>query len=153
MTRGARQAAWLLFLLLAAVPAYGQVIVEKPWARATVPSARVAGAYLTVRNQSAVADRLIGASSPAAAHVEFHVHTAEGEVMKMRQAQALDIPAKGSLELKPGGAHLMFLDIRKPFKEGDLVPVTLRFEKAGEVSVQARVGGLADRSARHGADH
>lgn len=142
---------WLL--LVAALPAYGQVIVEKPWARATVPTARVAGAYLTVRNRSALADRLIGASSPVAARVEFHVHTAEGEVMKMRQAQALDVPANGTLELKPGGAHLMFVDIRKPFREGDLVPVTLRFEKAGEVGVQARVGGLADRAARHGAKH
>jgi copper(I)-binding protein len=140
-------------LLLAAAPVRGQVLIEKPWARATVPTARVAGAYLTVRNQSAVADRLVGAWSPVAARVEFHIHTTQGEVMKMRQAQALDIPANGTLELKPGGAHLMFVDIRKPFTEGDVVPVTLRFEKAGEVSVQARVGGLADRAARHGTKH
>ena len=73
--------------------------------------------------------------------------------MRMRQAQALEIPANGSLELKPGAAHLMFVDIRKPFKEGDLVPVTLKFEKAGEMSVQARVGGLAGRSAPHGREH
>lgn len=153
MTGGARRAAWPLLLLIAAVPAHGQVSIEAPWARATVPAARVAGAYLTVRNRSAVPDRLVGASSPVAARVEFHVHTADGEVMRMRQAQALEIPANGSLELKPGAAHLMFVDIRKPFKEGDLVPVTLKFEKAGEMSVQARVGGLAGRSAPHGREH
>lgn len=153
MTGGARRSAWLLFLLLAAVPAQAQVIIEKPWARATVAAARVAGAYLTVRNPSGVPDRLIGASSQVAARVEFHVSSRDGEVMKMRQAQALEIPANGSLELKPGGAHLMFVDIRKPFKEGDLVPLTLKFERAGEVSVQARVGGLTDASARHGGNH
>ena len=139
-----------LLLLIAGTPAYAQVLIEKPWARATVPAARVGGAYLTVRNQSAVADRLTGAASPVAARVEFHVHIADGEIMRMRQVQALEVPPNGSLELKPGAAHLMFVDIRQPFKEGDVVPVTLTFEKAGEVSVQARVGGLSARSAAHG---
>ena len=139
-----------LLLLIAGTPAYAQVIIEKPWARATVPAARVGGAYLTVRNQSAVPDRLTGAASPVAARVEFHVHIADGEIMRMRQVQALEIPPNGSLELKPGAAHLMFVDIRQPFKEGDVVPVTLTFETAGEVTVQARVGGLSARSAAHG---
>ena len=139
-----------LLLLIAGTPAYAQVVIEKPWARATVPAARVGGAYLTVRNQSAVPDRLTGAASPVAARVEFHVHIADGEIMRMRQVQALEIPPNGSLELKPGAAHLMFVDIRQPFKEGDVVPVTLTFEKAGEVTVQARVGGLSAKSAAHG---
>lgn len=141
-----------LLLLIAGTPAYAQVIIEKPWARATVPAARVGGAYLTVRNQAAAPDRLIGAASPVAARVEFHVHIADGEIMRMRQVQALEIPPNGSLELKPGAAHLMFVDIRQPFKEGDVVPVTLTFEKAEEVTVQARVGGLSAKSAAHG-DH
>lgn len=139
-------ASWLPLLLFAAAPVYGQVSIENPWARATVPAARVGGAYLTVRNESAVPDRLIGASSPAAVRVEFHLHTADGEVMRMREAQSLEVPANGALELRPGAAHLMLVDIRKPFKPGDLVLVILKFQRAGEVAVQARVGGLADRA-------
>lgn len=144
-----RNAKWLAVLLLVSTPAYAQLTIEAPWARATVPAARVAGAYLTVRNQSFLADRLIGASSPVAARVEFHLHIADGEIMRMRQVQALDVPANGSLALKPGAAHLMFVDIRRPFKKGDVVPVTLRFERAGELTVRAPVGGLAAKSPPH----
>ena len=135
---------WLLLaLLLAATGAQAQVEVDKAWARATAPGAPVAGGYMTIRNKSSAPDRLIGASSSAAAKVELHVHIKEGEVVKMRQVPAYDIPANGSFELKPGGAHLMFVQIARPFKEGEKVPVKLRFEKAGEVSVDFAVGRLS----------
>jgi copper(I)-binding protein len=132
-----------LALLLAAGAAEAQVEIDKAWARATAPGAPVAGGYMTIRNKGA-ADRLIGASSSAAAKVELHVHIKEGEVVKMRQVQAYDVPANGSFELKPGGAHLMFVQVARPFKEGDKIPVKLRFEKAGEVSVEFAVGRLGD---------
>ena len=132
----------LLALLLAAGAAHAQVEVDKAWARATAPGAPVAGGYMTIRNKGSSPDRLIGASSSAAAKVELHVHIREGEVVKMRQVPAYDIPANGSFELKPGGAHLMFVQIARPFKEGEKVPVKLRFEKAGEVSVDFSVGRL-----------
>ena len=135
---------WLLLaLLLAATAAQAQVEVDKAWARATAPGAPVAGGYMTIRNKGSAPDRLIGASSSAAAKVELHVHLKEGDVVKMRQVPAYDIPANGSFELKPGGAHLMFVQIARPFKEGEKVPVKLRFEKAGEVSVDFSVGRLA----------
>lgn len=133
-----------VLLLLAAGSAFGQVRVEKPWARATAPGAQVAGAYMVLRNQAAAPDRLVGASSPAAARVELHVHIREGDVMKMRQVPAYDVPANGTFELKPGGAHLMFFNIARPFKEGDRIPVKLKFEKAGEVSAEFHVGRLVD---------
>jgi len=133
-----------LALLLAATAAQAQVEIDKAWARATAPGAPVAGGYMTIRNKGAIPDRLIGASSSAAAKVELHVHIKEGEVVKMRQAQAYDIPANGSFELKPGGAHLMFVQIARPFKEGDKIPVKLRFEKAGEVNVEFAVGRIGD---------
>ena len=97
---------------------------------------------MLIRNQGTADDRLIGAASPAAAKVELHVHSPEGGIMRMREVPAYEVPAKGSFELKPGGAHLMFIDIKRPFKEGEKVPVRLRFEKAGEISADFDVGSL-----------
>ena len=130
--------------LLAATAAQAQVEIEQPWARATAPGAQVAGGYMTIRNKGAAADKLVGASSGAAARVELHVHIREGDVMKMRQVGAYEVPANGSFELKPGGAHLMFLQIARPFKEGEKIRVELRFEKAGEVAAEFHVGRLGD---------
>ncbi len=133
--------------LCAASPAQAQVAIDNPWARATAPGAKVAGGYMTMRNSAAAPDRLIGAASPAAARVELHVHIREGEVMKMREVKAYDVPAKGAFELKPGGAHLMFMEIRRPFADGEKVPVTLKFERAGEVKVDFHVGRLGAAAA------
>ena len=107
---------WVLLLavLLVATPTFGQISIEKPWARA------------------------------AAARVELHVVSREGEVMKMREVSGYDVPANGAFELKPGGAHLMFREIKRPFREGEKVQVMLRFEKAGEVSAEFHVGRLGD---------
>ena len=139
---------WLLFAFaLVAVPASAQVSIEDPWSRATAPGAKVGAGYFTIRNQSGKADKLLGASSPAAARVETHVVEQQGDVMRMREVKGYDVPAKGSFELKPGGAHLMFMQIRQPFREGDKVPVTLRFEKAGEVKAEFAVGGLGASAA------
>jgi len=124
-----------------------QIQIEKPWSRATAPGAKVGGGYMLIRNQGAAADKLVSASSPAAGKVELHVHVNEGGVMKMREVPGYDVPAKGSFELKPGGAHLMFMNLKAPFKEGDKVPVTLKFEKAGEVKAEFQVGGLGGSSA------
>ena len=134
-------------LLCAAAPAWAQVAIEKPWTRATAPGAQVGAGYMTIRNAGA-ADRLIGASSPAAAKVELHTHVNDNGVMKMREVPGgYEIPAKGSFELKPGGAHLMFMNLKAPLKEGDKVPVTLKFEKAGEVKTELPVGGMGSGSA------
>jgi copper(I)-binding protein len=139
-------------LLLLATSALAQVQIERPWARATAPGVQVAGGYMTIRNQGSAPDRLVGATSPAAARVELHVHVKEGDIVKMRQVRAYDVPAKGAFELKPGGAHLMFFDIARPFKEGERIPVTLKFEKAGEVGVEfhvGRLGGVAPPAHKH----
>ena len=135
---------WVLFL--AASPALAQVQIEKPWTRATAPGAQVAGGYMLIRNQGA-ADKLVSASSPASAKVELHVHLNDNGVMKMREVPGYDVPAKGSFELKPGGAHLMFMNLKAPLKEGDKVPVMLKFEKAGEVSAEFQVGGMGGNAA------
>ena len=142
----------LLMLLFASSPALAQIQIEKPWTRASAPAAKVAGGYMLIRNGGATADRLVAASSPTAAKVEMHVHINDNGVMKMREVRGYDVPAKGSFELKPGGAHLMFVDINRPFKEGEKLPVKLKFEKAGEVSAEFLVGGLG-QSAAPAAEH
>jgi copper(I)-binding protein len=131
-----------LVLALLAGPAWAQVEVEKPWIRATAPGAKTAAGYMTLRNKSAQPERLVGAASPLAAKVETHIHVKDGEILRMREVKGFDVPAKGSLELKPGGAHLMLVDIKRPLKEGDKVPLTLKFERAGELSVDFHVGRL-----------
>jgi len=134
---------YALFLLaLLATPALAQIEIENAWTRATPPGAETAAGYLTIRNKSSSPDHLIRAASPLAARVEMHVHLHDGDVMRMRQVQGYDIPARGSLELTPGVAHLMFVDIKRPFKQGEHIPVTLRFERAGEMKVELRVGRL-----------
>ena len=131
-----------LLLVLSATPAQAQVEIEKPWARASVPGAKVAGGYLTIVNRGSAPDKLVGASTPAAARVETHVHVMQGEVMKMREVPGYAIPAGGRFELKPGGAHLMFVDLKRPFREGEKIPVKLRFERAGELEVEFSVAAM-----------
>jgi len=140
----------VLLLLFASSPALAQMQIEKPWARATAPGAKVAGGYMVIRNAGAAGDKLVAASSPAASRVELHVHINDNGVMRMREVPGYDVPAKGTFELKPGGAHLMFMDIKRPFKEGEKVPVKLKFEKAGEVGAEFQVGGLGGGTAPAG---
>ena len=131
-----------IFLAFFSHAVFAQITIAKPWSRATAPGAKVGGGYMVIHNNGDAADRLVGASSPAAAKVELHTHLHEGGVMKMREVPAYEVPPKGSFELKPGGAHLMFMDIKRPFKEGEKIPVKLKFEKAGEVSTEFQVGSL-----------
>jgi hypothetical protein len=136
--------AVVLLLAMFALPAMAQVKIENAWTRATAPGAKIAAGYMTIRNASKSADRLVGVSSPAAQKVEPHVTVKDGDIYRMREVKGYDIPAGGSFELKPGGAHLMLMNIKAPLKEGDKVPLTLRFEHAGEVKTELHVGRLTD---------
>ena len=138
----------LLLLSFFTTTVLAQVRVEEAWARATPPGAKVGAGYMRIT--SSAADRLVGASSPAAARVEMHVTEKQGDVMRMREVKAYDIPAKGGFTLAPGGAHLMLVDIKAPLKEGAKVPLVLRFEKSGEVKVELQVRAL---TMRHGHSH
>ncbi len=140
----------LIVFFLLSLPAHAQIDIENPWSRATTPGAKIAAGYMVIRNKSASPDRLIGASSPLAARIETHITVKDGDILRMREAKGYDVPAKGSYELKPGGAHLMFVDIERPFKEGEKIPLTLRFERAGEVRVQLEVRRAAPPSEGHG---
>jgi len=134
---------FLFFIMcLFSTAALAQVEIENAWSRATPPGAKVAAGYLTVRNKSASPDRLVGASSAVAGRVETHIVDKQGEVMRMREVKGYDVPAKGSFELKPGGPHLMLVDIERPLQAGERIPVVLRFQNAGEIRIDLEVKPL-----------
>jgi periplasmic copper chaperone A len=132
----------LLTMALAASPALAQIKIDNAWARATAPGAKIAAGYMTIQNAAAAPERLVAASSPAAEKVETHLTVKDGDIFRMREVKGYEIPAHGSFELKPGGAHLMLVNIKAPLKEGDKVPLTLRFERSGEVKTELHVGRL-----------
>ena len=119
---------------LAATAALAQVKIEKAWARPTVPGQQGGGAFLSIT--SASTDRLLSGSTPLAERFELHSMAMKGDVMEMRQVDAIELPAGKPVELKPGGLHVMFIGLKQPLALGSKVPVTLRFEKAGEVKVE-----------------
>jgi copper(I)-binding protein len=95
--------------------------------------------YVTVTNTGAQPDALLSASSDAAQTLELHEVNNDGGVMKMRPVARIDVPAGGKIEMKPGGYHVMLLGLKRDLKPGDKVPVTLRFERGGEVRAEAAV--------------
>ncbi len=119
----------------------GGVQIENAYTRATVPGQMAAGGFMKIENKGA-ADQLISASSPVAGEVQLHEMSMEGNVMKMRQVKDIAVPAGGAVELKPGGLHLMFMNIKAPLTAGQTVPVKLKFAKAGEVEVKIPVNAM-----------
>lgn len=115
----------------------GPIEVKAPFARAT--PARVGGVFMELKNTGSQPDRLIRAESAAARTVELHTHEKDGDVMRMRQIPAIDVAAQGETKLQPGGLHVMLIDLKQPLKEGEKVPLTLVFEKAGKVDLQVPV--------------
>jgi len=128
----------------------GSIKIENAYTRATVPGQQVAGGFMKIENKG-IADQLVSVSSPAAGEVQLHEMAMEGSVMKMRQVKDIAVPAGGSIELKPGGLHLMFINIKAPLSPGESVPVKLKFAKAGEVEVKMPVNamGQAGGAAKH----
>ena len=120
----------------------GSIKIENGYTRATAPGQQVAGGFLKIENKGA-ADQLISASSPAAGEVQLHEMAMDGNVMRMRQVKDIALPANGAVELKPGGLHLMFMNIKAPLTAGETVPVKLKFAKAGEVEVKLPVNTTA----------
>jgi copper(I)-binding protein len=141
--RCATRAALLLPFIAASGLAFAQAAaVDAPWARPTAPGAKVGGAFMTLVGGKE-ADRLVAGSSPVAAAVELHTHVMDGSVAKMRAVPAIDVPAGGRVELKPGGLHVMLINLKAPLKAGETIPLKLRFEKAGEVDVKVAVAAQA----------
>ncbi|MWD26449.1 copper chaperone PCu(A)C [Aquicoccus sp. SCR17] len=127
-----------LGLILSTLPAWAEITIEDAYARSSNPMS--GGAFLTIHNDGE-ADRLTGIRSDAAKKVELHTtEMTDDGVMKMMAVEGgLDLPANGTLELKRGGNHVMFMGLTEPFEPGKTVPITLIFEKAGEVQVDVPV--------------
>jgi copper(I)-binding protein len=109
--------------------------ISNPFARATPPGAAAGGVFLTIRNQGSEADRLLRATSPVAGLVELHEMTMDGGVMKMRAVSRIEVKPGATVELKPGGLHVMLEELKRPLKQGEQLPMSLTFEKAGTVEV------------------
>ena len=121
----------------------GDLSIGEAWARAMLPGQPAGGGYLTVTNRSSEPDRLLGASSPSAGMVELHTMAVVNDVMTMRPVEGgLEIPAGATVELKPGGYHLMLMGLKRPLAKGESFPASLTFEKAGRVTVEFRVEGI-----------
>lgn len=128
--------------------AAGNIVVDHPWARATVGTSRPGGAYLTVINKGKTADRLIRAESSIAARIELHRSVMQDGMMRMLSSPAIDVPAGGEVTFAPGGYHLMLMGLKTPLSAGARVPLTLVFEKAGRIDVKITIIPLGANAAK-----
>jgi copper(I)-binding protein len=129
----------------------GELTIGHPWTRATPAGASVAGGYLKITNKGKGSDRLIGGTFAGAEKVEIHEMTMKDGVMKMRElTDGLAIKAGETVELKPGGYHLMFVGLKKPIADGANVKGSLSFQKAGSVDVEFKVEPIG---AKTSSDH
>ena len=149
--------ATLFALLSAPAPAQevkaGDLVITQAWSRATPGGAKIAGGFLTIENKGAAPDRLISGAGDIAAKVEIHEMAMNNGVMTMRPLdKGLVIEPGKTVKFAPGGYHLMLMDLKQPFKQGDKVPVTLEFEKAGKVKLSLDIQGVGAQ-APAGADH
>jgi copper(I)-binding protein len=121
----------------------GDLVITQAWSRATPGGAKVGGGYLTIENKGSAPDRLIGGSADVAATVQVHEMAVNNGVMTMRPLdKGLTIEPGKTVKLAPGGQHLMLLDLKSQLKQGDKLPVTLEFEKAGKVRLTLDVQGV-----------
>ena len=126
----------------------GAIAIGHPYARATVPGQPSGGAYLRLENTGAD-DKLVSIKAQVSQSVELHTSSMDGDVMRMRQVDAIDVPANKAVVLAPGGMHIMLVGLKAPLKEGDRFPMTLKFEKAGEVVVDVVVQAVSPEAPAH----
>lgn len=125
----------------------GPLKIEQPWTRATPAGAKVAGGYVAVTNTGATPDRLLGGSSEIAGKVEIHEMAVNNGVMTMRGLpDGVELKPGAKIEMKPGGYHIMFMDLKRQLKEGEKIKGTLSFEKAGPVPVEFSVQSVGARA-------
>lgn len=130
----------------------GSLHIDHPWTRVTPKGATVAGGYVKIENRGSAADRLIGASGAVSGRTELHEMVMDGTVMRMRAlANGIEIPAGATVELKPGGLHIMFMELKGPLEQGKHFKGALIFEKAGTVPVEFAVEAM-DSTGGHAHD-
>lgn len=121
----------------------GSLEIGQPWTRATAPTAKTGGGFVTITNKGTTPDRLIAVRSAASDKVEIHEMKMDGNVMRMRELdKGIEIPPGATVELKPGGFHIMFMGLKAPFAKDAKVPLTLVLEKAGSIDVELQVAAM-----------
>jgi periplasmic copper chaperone A len=121
----------------------GDLVISQAWSRATPNGAKIGSGYFTIENKGTAADKLIGISGDISGKIELHEMSMNNGVMKMRAVDGgLAIDPGKTVKLAPGGYHLMIMDLKNPLKQGDKLPLTLSFEKAGKVAVTLDVQGV-----------
>jgi hypothetical protein len=154
-----RATSWLEFALFAAVVVSGVAVaddfqlksmrVSNLFVRATPPGATVAGVFMSIANQGKDADRLVGVASPAAAQVEIHEMAVDGGMMKMRAVQGIELKPGATVQLRPGGYHVMLEGLKQPLKQGDQISLKLTFEKAGTLEFMVKVEAISATAHTH----
>ncbi len=142
-----QKALWVAGLVLVSAQAWAEVTVTEAWVRGTVPKQTATGAFMKLKSTENVS--LVNAASPVAGIVEVHQMVMSGNVMAMRAIDDLPLPAGKTVELKPGGYHVMLMELGKPLKAGDKVPITLTF--AGDGGKKSKVEVIAEVRASGGA--
>lgn len=132
-------AAGLLLATGAMAGAADDVTVHDPYVRLAPPNAPATGAFMVIRNNGDKDLKVVKAANPVSRVTELHTHLNEGGVMKMRPVAAIDVKAKGEAVLKPGGLHVMMIDLKAPMKEGDVVPITLTLDDGSTKQIDAKV--------------
>ena len=117
----------------------GDLLIDHPWSRELPAVSKNGAAYFRVENKGAKSDRILSASSPIAARSGLHTHEMEGGIMKMRQVASVEVPASGGVSFEPGGLHVMLLGLDRPLIAGESYPLTLTFERAGEIEMTVMV--------------
>ena len=126
----------------------GNIVIAHPWARPTAQSVKIGAAYLSLENKGNEADKLVSAASPVAGKTQIHKTTNEGGVTKMREAGGgVDLAPGATLAFKPGSYHIMLLDLKQKLEEGQRIPLTLTFAKAGSINIEV------DVEKRSGSEH
>ncbi len=155
MFRPALSVAALVLAMTVSLAAQAQVTVKDAWVRATVPQQKATGAFMQLQSVQDV--KVISAQSPVAGVVEVHEMSMDGGVMKMRAIPSLALPAGKAVELKPGGYHVMLMDLKGQVKDGDTVPVTLVVEgkdgKRQNIEIKASARMAAAPAMKHGDGH
>lgn len=130
----------------------GSLAMHDAWARETVAGVPTSAGYGRIENRTSQTVRLVGAETPVAGRIEFHNVITENGVMRMRPlTEGLEVPAGGSVELRPGSYHMMLLELRSPLRSGETLPVTLRFDRGEPLRVAFTVHAAS--GAPHGGSH
>lgn len=139
MKRLSTLAAGVLFSTSVLAGAADNVSVQDPYVRLAPPNAPATGAFMVIKNNGDQEVKVVKADNPMSKATELHTHLNEGGVMKMRPVAAIEIKAKGEAVLKPGGLHVMLIDLKAAMQEGDSVPITLTFDDGSSKQVDAKV--------------